>query len=56
MNIFIIIILFICLSNIEYKRGWHNAHHDIAKEINKTGSFYVGDEVFYCVKKSNKSE
>lgn len=29
--------------------GWVQAHHTIARECRKLGSFYVGSSVFKCV-------
>lgn len=36
--------------------GWVQAHHTIARECRKLGSFYVGSSVFKCleIKKDSK--
>ena len=29
--------------------GWHRAHQCVAKECERLGAFYVGDQTFKCV-------
>lgn len=38
-----------------YLAGWVNAHHTVADECEKLGSFYVGSKVFRCVQIERKS-
>lgn len=38
-----------------YLVGWANAHHTVADECEKLGSFYVGSKVFRCVRIELKS-
>lgn len=58
MTTFLLIVLFIVFNLYQNKKsfdkGWVKAHYDIANEINKTGKFYAGDEVFECVKIDKK--
>lgn len=34
--------------------GWVTAHHTVAEECERLGSFYVGSRTFECTKISNK--
>lgn len=34
---------------IGYSCGWANAHHTVATECDRLGSFFVGKRVFKCV-------
>ena len=30
--------------------GWNSAHHTIANECKKLGGFFIGREIFKCIK------
>jgi len=49
MNIFLLFIVLI----IGIWIGWVQAHHTIASECRKLGSFYVGSRIFKCVEITN---
>lgn len=46
MLMFLLVVLYFV--SVGWLGGWLHAHHTVATECGKLGSFYVGDQVFRC--------
>jgi hypothetical protein len=47
-------IMFSVFGLICFGMGWAKAHKTVATECKKLGKFYVGNEIFHCVKIEQK--
>lgn len=55
MKYFILGVIFILVILWVFWRGWVIAHLTVADECKKLGKFYVGKDVFECVKIEEKA-
>lgn len=52
MNLFFILAALL----IGYWIGWANAHHTVATECDRLGSFFVGKKVYTCMQVKESEE